>query len=251
MGMIQKESGDVFAQLLNEKRIAVEKAEKQSLSSPAVVVNTPRLCVMPSGLSLGIKIDDQLFWPIETNSGYRWTTYGAGFIGKHVIVKLMVDFDTMNRAMPSHEVMILESVVDALLDMLASGERLIDDEIERRDEIRKKRREEEIRKYMEQNQLTAAHQIANPEKRYVYLFRHSNGLTKIGFSKDPKNREKTLQAEDPRLNMLAFREGDSGLERRLHLIFASKRVRGEWFKLTELDVERIITICGFRIEWDA
>jgi hypothetical protein len=69
------------------------------------------------------------------------------------------------------------------------------------------------------------------EKTFVYLMRHKNGLTKIGRSKAPKVREKTLQAEDPRLQIIFHCEADAATENRLHKIFASVRVRGEWFDL--------------------
>ena len=77
------------------------------------------------------------------------------------------------------------------------------------------------------------------EGSFVYLMRHANGLTKIGWSSNPHLREKTLQAEDPRLEMIWCRPCEKHIEKRLHDIFASVRVRGEWFKLAFHHIEWI------------
>ena len=79
---------------------------------------------------------------------------------------------------------------------------------------------------------------------YLYLMRHANGLTKIGRSVQPKAREKTLQAEDPRLEMIFCVDGVGYLEGRLHEIFADLRVRGEWFRLEESHVDWIKFLIG-------
>jgi hypothetical protein len=78
------------------------------------------------------------------------------------------------------------------------------------------------------------------EKTFVYLMQHTNGLTKIGRSKNPRLRERTLQAEDPRLSMIFQCEAEGYIETRLHQIFDSVRVRGEWFDLLPHHVEWII-----------
>jgi hypothetical protein len=81
---------------------------------------------------------------------------------------------------------------------------------------------------------------AEPEnKPSLYLMRHTNGLTKIGKSVQPRAREKTLQAEDPRLEMILCVEGQGYREKTLHRIFDELRVRGEWFSLEERHVEWI------------
>lgn len=73
----------------------------------------------------------------------------------------------------------------------------------------------------------------------LYLMRHTNGLTKIGKSVQPKAREKTLQAEDPRLEMILCVEGQGHREKTLHRIFDDLRVRGEWFRLEGRHVDWI------------
>lgn len=77
---------------------------------------------------------------------------------------------------------------------------------------------------------------------YVYLMRnHRNGFTKIGFSKNPTHREETLQAEEPEVELLRKWPGSMQLELSIHALFESKRIRGEWFDLTEDDVDEICT----------
>lgn len=72
----------------------------------------------------------------------------------------------------------------------------------------------------------------------TYLMHDSNtGYTKIGMSVNPRQRERTLQSEKPTITL--FRVCDTLVEKKLHSIYAAKRVRGEWFDLTESDIEKI------------
>lgn len=80
---------------------------------------------------------------------------------------------------------------------------------------------------------------------FVYLMRHGRaGTVKIGYSKNPKEREETLQAEDPDLNLLASWPGTTDDERALHTRFADLRTRGEWFRLSPNDVGGLIEEFG-------
>lgn len=75
---------------------------------------------------------------------------------------------------------------------------------------------------------------------FVYLCRNNrNGYIKIGYSKTPAYREKTLQSEEPDVEFIRVFPSDSGTERELHGRFAAKRLRGEWFDLTEQDIAAI------------
>jgi hypothetical protein len=78
------------------------------------------------------------------------------------------------------------------------------------------------------------------ERTFSYLIKDDNtGFYKIGKSKNPKNREKTLQSEKPTLKMVKlFTEN---VESTLHKKYNSQRVRGEWFKLTPIQVKYICT----------
>lgn len=88
--------------------------------------------------------------------------------------------------------------------------------------------------------------IGNPsvlKSGFVYLMRNQrNGFTKIGFSVQPRYREKTLQAEEPEIELLESWSGTRATEWLLHTKFAAKRVRGEWFRLDDYDVIAIRSI---------
>ncbi len=92
------------------------------------------------------------------------------------------------------------------------------------------------------NSKPATRQIvsnADQKPTFIYLMSHArNGCFKIGISRTPKARESTLQAEDPELSMIGFWQATVGTEREAHALFASKRVRGEWFRLDASDLEQ-------------
>ena len=75
----------------------------------------------------------------------------------------------------------------------------------------------------------------------VYLMKNiRNGYIKIGFTKDnPKYRERTLQAEEPDVELLNYWEGSISDEKKLHNLMISKNIRGEWFELTDSDIHQI------------
>lgn len=86
-----------------------------------------------------------------------------------------------------------------------------------------------------------------PKASYVYLMRDENtGYTKIGCSKEPDKREKTLQSEKPTITLLHAWKGTVKEEKELHSQFSSKRVRGEWFDLDEFEIWLIKSQFGGR-----
>ncbi|CAH1002632.1 hypothetical protein LEM8419_03504 [Neolewinella maritima] len=83
-----------------------------------------------------------------------------------------------------------------------------------------------------------------PKQTFIYMMRdHHSGATKIGRSKRPTVRERTLQSEKPDIEMIGYWPGTNADEMRLHAIYAHKRVRGEWFDLTEDEVCSVRTYC--------
>lgn len=75
------------------------------------------------------------------------------------------------------------------------------------------------------------------EPGFIYLMRNGRDKTiKIGFSKKPKAREETLQSQEPNLKIIKTFEGTIRIEKELHLMFAAKRKRGEWFSLNRREV---------------
>ena len=85
------------------------------------------------------------------------------------------------------------------------------------------------------------------ERQRTYLMKDSNtNLIKIGKAVDPKHREKTLQSEKPTISLFAVCENN--VESELHKQYKDKRVRGEWFDLTDEEINNIINKFKFTKE---
>jgi len=80
---------------------------------------------------------------------------------------------------------------------------------------------------------------------YVYLMvDRVNGFYKIGISNEPEYRERTLQSEKPSIELITSKKFPNrtlagSFEKALHETYDSKRLRGEWFELSEQDAEHI------------
>ena len=66
-----------------------------------------------------------------------------------------------------------------------------------------------------------------------------NSLYKIGKSKNPKLRERTLQSEKPSIKIVKVFKNN--IEKELHNQYKEFRVRGEWFNLNSIQVNYICT----------
>lgn len=83
------------------------------------------------------------------------------------------------------------------------------------------------------------------EPCFVYLMYDStNGYHKIGISKTPEYRERTLQSEKPTIELVCAKEYPSrkiaeAIESALHKVYERERIRGEWFNLSKTDVMMI------------
>lgn len=81
---------------------------------------------------------------------------------------------------------------------------------------------------------------------FVYLMQDEiNGYYKIGISNKPDYRERTLQSEKPSIEMIACKRFPTrkialSIESALHSAYNQQRIRGEWFKLDDVDVAAII-----------
>lgn len=79
--------------------------------------------------------------------------------------------------------------------------------------------------------------------RYSYLMIDENtGLYKIGKSYKPTYRERTLQSEKPTVSLVHKWPESIASESSLHSKYSDKRVRGEWFSLTQQDVKEILEL---------
>lgn len=75
---------------------------------------------------------------------------------------------------------------------------------------------------------------------FIYVMLNiRNGYYKIGRTKNVKYREKTLQGDDPQIEIILSFPGLRSVEKALHKNFEDKRIRGEWFALDKLDIEYI------------
>lgn len=83
------------------------------------------------------------------------------------------------------------------------------------------------------------------ESCFVYLMRDlRNGAYKIGMSTSPSARERTLQSEQPKTQLVASkryvnRKMALAIEKALHEVYKHKKKRGEWFDLEEEDVAEL------------
>lgn len=79
-----------------------------------------------------------------------------------------------------------------------------------------------------------------PKPGFVYVMKDTiRNVHKIGYSKNPEQRERTLQSEVPSIEKIAQYNGSTADEKALHIRFAEKRLRGEWFNLDESDLAQI------------
>jgi len=83
------------------------------------------------------------------------------------------------------------------------------------------------------------------EECFVYLMKDlRNNSHKIGISVNPQIRERTLQSEQPRTELLAVKKYVNrkialAIEKALHDIYSHKRKRGEWFDLDSEDIKEL------------
>lgn len=86
---------------------------------------------------------------------------------------------------------------------------------------------------------TSQHSTVDNSKNgtQTYILTDETGLYKIGKSKDVKRRVRSLMIGNPSIRLVARIPKD--VESVLHDQFKDKRVSGEWFRLTDLDLDFI------------
>jgi hypothetical protein len=181
--------------------------------------------------------------------GKRWRVAGGYYCKQHLVAQHLFgtggdifkwwDLSEDARSFMLHHVKCLTEILDEIISSYYLGW------VTQRKNAEQKFRDQYIcRPKTEPNPSPYA--FAEFSSSSLYLMRHSNGLTKIGKSFNPQAREKTLQAEDPRLEIVFVAESKGGYEKYLHSIFADLRKRGEWFDLDDHHVEWIkFFFCGF------
>jgi hypothetical protein len=165
----------------------------------------------------------------------RWRWVGGPFVSVHTIAAKIFKYDD-NPPVDQRDWM--GGYVSDMGKLIDVAQSVIEDGSRKRIDARNATLELLWRK-QEESKFFASDTEQAESQDFIYLMRHRNGLVKIGRSRNPVAREKTLQAEDPRLEMFFYGNGDKHIERRLHRIFHELRVRGEWFKLERRHVDWI------------
>jgi hypothetical protein len=87
---------------------------------------------------------------------------------------------------------------------------------------------------MSNNPLGLVYFLGNPD---------GLGLIKIGFSRDPLNRERSIQLGSPiPLVRLAFCAGDEETEYRFHARYQTEHAYGEWFSRSALLMADVLAL---------
>lgn len=86
---------------------------------------------------------------------------------------------------------------------------------------------------------------------FTYILKDKSGFYKIGRSKNVDRRLKDIKCGNPTVEIIKTYKGD--YENMLHRIFESKKVCGEWFALTQEDLDNISLLididgCKFIVE---
>jgi len=102
-----------------------------------------------------------------------------------------------------------------------------------------------IENYEPLSKLDFKDEISLTEVCHLYLMKDlANGYFKIGISNNPDYREKTLQSEKPTIELVTSKGFSNrkialAFESSLHKSYDNKRLRGEWFELTEREIAEI------------
>ncbi len=81
--------------------------------------------------------------------------------------------------------------------------------------------------------------ISKPNQVCYIMKNKRNNLYKIGVSNNPKYRERTLQSQEPEIELIKVFKNN--IEDELHKDYAKHRVRGEWFDLNKIQVKHLCT----------
>lgn len=96
------------------------------------------------------------------------------------------------------------------------------------------------------NQIFNENKLSN---NFVYLAKQKNekNIYKIGRTIDLDTRERTFKVGNLFVDLIAYRIVNDSVkaEKYLHNLFSSKHISGEWFELTDQDIDLLIKTFGF------
>lgn len=93
--------------------------------------------------------------------------------------------------------------------------------------------------YEKPKYIVTTHPRSINNQRVYLMFDKNTGFYKIGKSNNAVKRETTLAAQLPLIELVCVIDSTNVTEKSLHHVYKTKRVRGEWFNLTQEDVEYI------------
>jgi hypothetical protein len=105
-----------------------------------------------------------------------------------------------------------------------------------------KKEQVKIRWEQEFGEIYTEEKIYNPINGFIYFLQAENDIVKIGKTINLKNRFDQIQPQLPFKTkiMYVLKTPDyTLLEKKFHELFDDKQVNGEWFKLTDIDIENI------------
>lgn len=83
-----------------------------------------------------------------------------------------------------------------------------------------------------------------PGEKCTYVMYDGSALYKIGRSVNPNERLRSLCTANPSLQLIMVCNAD--IECTIHKLFTSKRVKREWFKLDQNDMDLLLSKYGFQ-----
>lgn len=101
----------------------------------------------------------------------------------------------------------------------------------------------ELDRSVDPQAINALRRNGRQKSMIVYLIRAENGLVKIGKTYDVAARLQALDIGSPVSLELVYvieTQRADEVEQRLHGIYEAKRVKGEWFALSDEDIQAII-----------
>jgi hypothetical protein len=131
-----------------------------------------------------------------------------------------------------------ERLSEEILQILLLSDLLLDSE------------KQDIESHRAKVEIQLKKEARKAEPTFIYLMKDERTeLTKIGHSKNPSYRERTLQSDNPMIVLLGAWLGTQADEKMLHEKFAHRRFRGEWFELFDDDIQEIQAIFSDRETW--
>jgi hypothetical protein len=156
----------------------------------------------------------------------------------------VIDNNVINESYDTNLVDTIDQVREFFTDIIDEGVYITNsqtEQINKELDKLKDKSSDEVKEILKEVELKDYYKpIITTKPTQTYLMKNKrNGLYKIGRSINPLQREKTLQSEEPEIEMVKVWEDN--IESILHRKYTDQRVRGEWFELNKTQVKYICT----------